>query len=130
MRIKENNKIMERNKLLSGIIKTKNEHMDIFKRLALISLFRQTQKIKNNENARKIQRFIKVKLRKYLNKKNMIRDGLNKIDLLIKRNALDKIKNKSINKKNLEIFKLNLHVLFLIHYFYIFYTYLFLLAFL
>ena len=106
VRIKENNKIMERNKLLSGIIKTKNEHMDIFKRLALISLFRQTQKIKNNENARKIQRFIKVKLRKYLNKKNMIRDGLNKIDLLIKRNALDKIKNKSINKKNLEIFKL------------------------
>ena len=63
--------------------------MDIFKRLALISLFRQTQKIKNNENARKIQRFIKVKLRKYLNKKNMIRDGLNKIDLLIKRNALN-----------------------------------------
>ena len=69
------------------------------KKIILKRLHRQAEKMKAHENARKIQKFIRIKLRKYMNKKNLIKEGLEKLDLYVKRKEFDKIKNKSLIKK-------------------------------
>ena len=57
--------------LLASIIRTKDKQLDDIKKMYFIRFYRQVQKEKNNQNARIIQRFLKDKLRKYLDKKNL-----------------------------------------------------------
>ncbi len=61
---------------------------------------RQAKKLKTDESIRKIQKFMKKKLKELLDKKNMIKEGFEKFSLFIKRRGFDKIKNKSNNKLN------------------------------
>ena len=100
IRLKDNNKIMERNKLLNGIIKKKNDNIDSLKKMMLKRFHRQAKKLKTDESIRKIQKFMKKKLKELLNKKNMIKEGFEKFSLFIKRRGFNKIKNKSNNKLN------------------------------
>ena len=106
IRMKDNNEKMERNKLLNKIVQKKINNIDYLKKINLKRFHRQAENIKIHENARKIQRFIRVKLRKYMNKKNLIKEGLEKLDLYIKRKEFDKIKNKSNNKLGIKLLKL------------------------
>ena len=91
---------MERNKLLNGIIKKKNDNIDSLKKMMLKRFHRQAKKLKADESIRKIQKFMKKKLKELLDKKNMIKEGFEKFSLFIKRRGFDKIKNKSNNKLN------------------------------
>ena len=102
IRLKDNNQKMERNKLLNKIVQKKIDNIDNLKKIILKRLHRQAEKMKAHENARKIQKFIRIKLRKYMNKKNLIKEGLEKLDLYVKRKEFDKIKNKSNNKLGIE----------------------------
>ena len=86
--------------LLSSILKNKNEQIKDIKRMYFIKYYRQVQKEKNNQNARIIQRFIKDKLRKYLDKKKLIKNGADKLSLIFKRIIFYKI-NDEVEKKNL-----------------------------
>ena len=105
LRIKERNKIMKRNELLNKIIKKKNDIMNSFKKIMLMRFNIQAQKVKNNENARTIQKYAKIKLIKYLKKKQLIKEGLDNLELYIKRQEFNKIKNNSDNKRKNELLK-------------------------
>ena len=91
-------KKMVRNKLLDSIIKKKSNKIHEIKKIQFIRLYRQVQKAKTDEVARKIQRFIKGKLRKIVNKQKLISDGLDKFNNFIKRKSFNKIKDTSKNK--------------------------------
>ena len=65
-----------------------------------IKYYRQIQKEKNNDNARIIQRFIKDKLRKYLDKKKLIKNGTDKLALIFKKIIFYKI-NDVVEKRNI-----------------------------
>ena len=80
---------------LDAIVKNKNKQLDDIKKMQFIRFYRQTQKVKNHENARIIQKFIKDKLRKYLDKKQYIKNGLDLLTLFIKRKVLNKINAQS-----------------------------------
>ena len=103
IRIKERNKIMERNKLLNKIIKRKNDIMDSLKKIMLMRFHIQAQKIKNHENAKTIQKYAKIKLKKYLKKKQLIKEGLDNLDLFVKRHEFNKIKNNSNDKLRMQL---------------------------
>ena len=81
--------------LLNSIIGKKNKQLDEIKKMYFIRFYRQTQKVKNNENAKIIQKFIKDKLRKYLDKKKYIKNGLDLLALFLKRKVLNKINDQS-----------------------------------
>ena len=80
---------------LFNIIKNKDKQLEDIKKMQFIRFYRQTQKVKNDENARIIQKFIKDKLRKYLDKKKYIKNGLDLLNLFIKRKVLNKINSQS-----------------------------------
>ena len=86
--------------LLSSLIKNKNKQLKDIKRMYFIKYYRQIQKEKNNQNAKIIQRFIKDKLRKYLDKKNSVKKGSDKLTKIFKRIIFYKI-NDEVEKKNL-----------------------------
>ena len=71
--------------LLASIIRNKDKQLNDFKKMYFIKYYRQIQKEKNNDNARIIQRFIKDKLRKYLDKKKLIKNGTDKLALIFKK---------------------------------------------
>ena len=77
--------------------KTKDE--DYIKRMNLRRFHRNVQKLKNTQNARIIQRFIKVKLRKYFDKRKLILKGADELKLYLKKKCLYNIKDKA--KENL-----------------------------
>ena len=87
---------------MRNIVEKKNKDEDYIKRMYLRKYHRNIQKIKNNQNARKIQRFIKVKLRKYFDKRKLIISGIEQFNLYIKKQCLyalkDKAKQNLINK--------------------------------
>ena len=97
-KIPEYNKKMKRIILLNDILKKKQKLLDDIKKMYLLRFHRIAQKDKMNENASIIQKFIKRKLKKLFDKKKLIKLGLDKFDIFIKRNCLDKIKDSS--KKN------------------------------
>ena len=84
-------------KLLNSIINRKNNNIKEIKKIQLIRFYRQAQKAKADEGATTIQRFIKKKLRKLLDKKNLIKNGLDKLNTFVKRKCFDNIKNTSKN---------------------------------
>ena len=87
---------------MRNIVEKKNKDENYIKRMYLRKYHRNIQKIKNNQNARKIQRFIKVKLRKYFDKRKLIISGIEQFNLYIKKQCLyalkDKAKQNLINK--------------------------------
>ncbi len=95
--------------LLSGILKNKDKQLDDIKKMQFIRFYRQTQKVKNHENAKIIQKFIKEKLRKYLDKKKYIKNGLDLLNLFIKRKCLNKINDCSNNNYIVTIIKKVVH---------------------
>ena len=88
--------------LLASILRNKDKQLDDIKKMYFIRFYRQVQKEKNNQNARVIQRFIKDKLRKYLDKKKLIKNGTDILDIIIKRICFYKINDEVRNKNNLE----------------------------
>ena len=105
VRVQEKNKIMERNNLLNKIIKKKNDKIEDYKKIMLMRYHIQAQKVKNNENAKTIQKYARIKLKKYLKKKKLIKEGLDFLDLYIKRTEFDKIKNNAKNKRKIQLLK-------------------------
>ena len=80
---------------LNRLLNNKNKALDKIKRIQFIRYYRQTQKVKNDENARIIQRFIKEKLRRYFDKRELVNKGVNIFDLYLKRKILNNIKDKA-----------------------------------
>ena len=109
MRIPVYNLKMKRNKLLDKIIKKKKDAIDDIKRIYLRGFKRRAEKDKINENASIIQKFIEIKLKKLLDKKNLIKQGLDLLNLHIKRKCLEKIKNTSKDKYTVIILKKIIH---------------------
>ena len=81
--------------LLKKIVDNKANALKEVKKVQFIRYYRQTQKVKNNENARIIQRFIKEKLRKYFDKRDLIKKGVDAFNLFIKKQILKNIKDKA-----------------------------------
>jgi len=84
---------------LRKLIDKKNKDVNYIKKMTLRRFNRNVQKIKNNQNARIIQKFIKVKLRKYFDKRKLISKGANELSTYIKKQCLLNIKEKA--KQNL-----------------------------
>ena len=103
--IPEHIRKMIRNKLLDSLIKTKTNKINEIKKIQFIRLYRQAQKLKTDEFARKIQKFIKGKLRKLVNKQKLVSDGLDKFNNFIKRKCFNKIKDTSNNNYIIIILK-------------------------
>ena len=81
------------------LIEKKEKDIDYIKKMNLRRFHRNVQKIKNNQNARIIQRFIKVKLRKYFDKRKLILKGTDELNTYIKKQCLFNIQQKA--KENL-----------------------------
>ena len=81
------------------LIEKKEKDIDYIKKMNLRRFHRNVQKIKNNQNARIIQRFIKVKLRKYFDKRKLILKGADELNTYIKKQCLFNIQQKA--KENL-----------------------------
>ena len=90
---------------MRNIIEKKKKDEDYIKRMYLRKYHRNIQKIKNNQNARKIQRFIKVKLRKYFDKRKLIISGIEQFNLYIKKQCLYIIKDKAKNNLLTKVLK-------------------------
>ena len=84
---------------LRKLIDKKNKDVNYIKKMTLRRFNRNVQKIKNNQNARIIQKFIKIKLRKYFDKRKLISRGANELSAYIKKQCLLNIKEKA--KQNL-----------------------------
>ena len=81
------------------LVEKKNKDLDYIKRMNLRRFQRNAQKLQNKQNARIIQRFIKVKLRKYFDKRKLILKGADELKLYLKKKCLYNIKDKA--KENL-----------------------------
>ena len=92
-------------KKLDSIVKKKNDHLKDIKRINFIRFYRQAQKLRNDQAARTIQKSIKKTLKKMSNKKDLIKNGLNKFDKLVKRKCLNNIKDVSNNNHAKNILK-------------------------
>ena len=98
--IPEHIRKMKANILLASILRNKDKQLNDIKKMYFIKYYRQVQKDKNNENAKIIQKFIKDKLRKYLDKKKLIKNGADKLTYIIKKICFYKI-NDEVEKKNI-----------------------------
>ena len=81
------------------LVEKKNKDLDYIKKMNFRRFHRNVQKIKNNQNARIIQKFIKVKLRKYFDKRKLILKGANEFKTYIKKQCFINIQQKA--KQNL-----------------------------
>ena len=81
------------------LIEKKNKDENYIKKMNLRRFHRNVQKIKNNQNARIIQKFIKIKLRKYFDKRKLILKGAYELNAYIKKQCLFNIKEQA--KQNL-----------------------------
>ena len=84
---------------MKKLVDNKIKDEDYIKRMNLRRFHRNVQKIKNNQNARIIQKFIKVKLRKYFDKRKLILKGTDELKTYLKKMCLLNIKDKA--KENL-----------------------------
>ena len=84
---------------LRKLFEKKKKDEDYIKGMNLRRFHRNVQKIKNNQNARIIQRFIKVKLRKYFDKRKLIVKGIEEFNSFLKKKCLYNIKDRA--KENL-----------------------------
>ena len=84
--------------LLNSILKNKDRQLNDIKKMQFIRFYRQTQKVKNHENAKIIQKFIKEKLRKHSDKKKLIISGVESFNLFLKRKIFNQLNDTSKNK--------------------------------
>ena len=80
---------------MKKLVQKKTKDEDYIKRMNLRRFHRNVQKLKNTINARIIQRFIKVKLRKYFDKRKLISKGADELKLYLKKKCLYNIKDKA-----------------------------------
>ena len=80
---------------LEKIFKNKEKALNDIKKMQFIRYYRQAQKLKNDDNSKIIQKFIKEKLRRYFNKKDLINKGANMFTIFLKRNILQNLKDKA-----------------------------------
>ena len=80
---------------LDKILKNKEKALNDIKKMQFIRYYRQAQKIKNDENSKIIQKFIKEKLRRYFDKRDLIKKGANIFNLFLKKNIFRNIKDKA-----------------------------------
>ena len=80
---------------INKILNNKQKALKEIKRIQFIRYYRQTQKVKNDENARIIQKFIKEKLRKCFDKRDLVKKGIDAFNLFIKRKILNNLKDKA-----------------------------------
>ena len=80
---------------LNRILNNKEKALDEIKRIQFIRYYRQTQKVKNDENARIIQKFIKEKLRKYFDKRELINKGADVFNIFLKKKVFNNLKEKA-----------------------------------
>ena len=80
---------------LSKIFKNKENALNDIKKMQFIRYYRQAQKIKNDENSKIIQKFIKEKLRRYFDKRDLIKKGANLFSLFIKKKVLNNLKDQA-----------------------------------
>ncbi len=93
--------ILKLNKILNNKEKALNE----IKRIQFIRYYRQTQKVKNDENARIIQKFIKEKLRRYFDKKKLIQKGAETFNIFIIKKVFKNIKDKAKDNYTTKVLK-------------------------
>ena len=80
---------------LDKILKNKEKALNDIKKMQFIRYYRQAQKLKNEENSKIIQKFIKEKLRRYFDKRDLIKKGVNVFNTFLKRNILHNIQDKA-----------------------------------
>ena len=93
--------ILKLNKILNNKEKALNE----IKRIQFIRYYRQAQKLKNDENARIIQKFIKEKLRKLFDKKQLIQKGADAFNVFIIKKIFNNIKDKAKDNYTTKVIK-------------------------
>ena len=90
---------------INKIIKNKNKALNDIKRIQFLRLYRQTQKAKNDENARIIQQFIKEKLRRHFDKRELVKKGVDAFNIFLKRKILKNIQDNAKEKFTKTIIK-------------------------
>ena len=80
---------------LAKIFKNKEKAINDLKKIQFIRYYRQAQKLKNHENSKIIQKFIKEKLRRYFDKRDLIKKGANLFTSFIKKKVLQNFKDKA-----------------------------------
>ena len=78
---------------LEKIVKNKEKALNDIKKMQFIRYYRQAQKIKNDENSKTIQKFIKEKLRRYFNKRDLIKKGANMFNIFLRKKVLQNLKD-------------------------------------
>ena len=89
---------MKIQKKLNSILNSKNDRLKDIKKIYFIRYYRQAQKLRNDQYATFLQRFIKKRLKKLFNNKNLIQKGVNIFNNFLKRKCFNKIKDDSNQK--------------------------------
>ena len=82
---------------LQILVQKKENALNDVKKIQFIKLYRQTQKVKNDENSKIIQHFIKEKLRRYFDKRELVKKGVNIFDAFLKRKCIKNIEEEAKN---------------------------------
>ena len=90
---------------LNNIINNKEKAINDMKKINFIRYYRQTQKVKNHENARIIQRFIREKLRKYFDKRQLVKKGVDEFNIFLKKKIIKIIKDKAKDNYTKKVLK-------------------------
>ena len=90
---------------LNRILNNKEKAIKDIKKMQFIRYYRQTQKVKNHENARIIQRFIKEKLRKYFDKRELVKKGVDAFNIFMKKKIINILKDKAKDNYTKTVFK-------------------------
>ena len=90
---------------LNKILKNKEKALNDIKKMQFIRYYRQAQKLKNEENSQIIQRFIKMKLRKYFDKRDLIKKGVNAFNLFLKKKILQNLKDEAKDNYTTKVLK-------------------------
>ena len=90
---------------MNKILKNKEKALNDIKKMQFIRYYRQAQKLKNEENSKIIQKFIKEKLRKYFNKKDLIKKGANAFNLFLKKKVFQNLKDKAKDNYTTNVLK-------------------------
>jgi len=90
---------------INRILNNKDKALKNVKRIQFLRYYRQAQKVKNHENARVIQKFIKEKLRRYFDKRQLIINGVDRFNKFLKRKILRNIQDNAKDRFTQTIIK-------------------------
>ena len=97
LKLPKNKNRMEATLKLRNLVNKKENALNDIKKIQFIKLYRQTQKVKNDQNSKVIQHFIKEKLRRYFDKRELVKKGVNIFDAFLKRKCIKNIQEKAKN---------------------------------